>query len=359
MAQYKKRKDGRYGTHVTVGKDRETGKAIRVPVYGRTEAELKNNIALTKADYLRGTFANDKGMSVGEYSMIWFGVKKGTVSAGTAKDYLNVINNHFNHIYNIKLKELTKTDVLKQINSETSDEFKRRIVITIKQILEAAIDDGLLYKNVARSIKQTIPKRKEKAILTPEEKEAIKTCDFEPMERLFVDILFACGLRRGEILALTKKSIDFLRGGISVTQAVSYEEENLLKAPKSESSVRFVPAPSWLMDELKVYCKELKGNYLIHGTQGQIMPDATYKRFWKRIQDKINTKMGGDKDIRLTKITPHTFRHNYATSLYYAGVGMKEAQKILGHSSIKVTMDIYTHLESNDDIRSKISLISF
>ena len=149
-----------------------------------------------------------------------------------------------------------------------------------------------------------------------------------------------------------------MRGGINVTQAISYEEENLIKAPKSESSIRFVPAPSWLMDELKSYCRELKGLYLIHGTQGQIMPDATYKRFWKRIQDKINAEMGGDKDIRLTKFTPHTFRHNYATSLYYAGVGMKEAQKILGHASIKVTMDIYTHLASNDDVKSKIDLIS-
>lgn len=358
MAQYKKRKDGRYGTHVTVGKDKETGKAIRVPVYGRTEAELKNNIALTKADYLRGTFANDKGMTVGEYAMIWYGAKKGTVSAGTAKDYLNVIKNHFNHIYNIKLKELTKTDVLTQVNSEKSDELKRRVVITIKQILEAAIDDGLLYKNVARSIKQTIPKRKEREVLTQEEKDAIRTCEFEPMERIFVDILFACGLRRGEVLALTKKSVDFMRGGINVTQSISYEVENLIKAPKSEASIRFVPAPSWLMDELKSYCRELKGIYLIHGTQGQIMPDATYKRFWKRIQDKINAEMGGDKDVRLTKITPHTFRHNYATSLYYAGVGMKEAQKILGHSSIKVTMDIYTHLASSDNIKSKIDLIS-
>lgn len=48
--------------------------------------------------------------------------------------------------------------------------------------------------------------------------------------------------------------------------------------------------------------------------------------------------------FRATNLTPHIFRHNYATMLYYSGVNLKEAQRLLGHSSIKITLEIYTHL---------------
>lgn len=60
-----------------------------------------------------------------------------------------------------------------------------------------------------------------------------------------------------------------------------------------------------------------------------------------------------DNEISLkdSDVTPHIFRHTYATNLYYGGVDIKTAQYLLGHSSIQVTMDIYTHLD-NSGIKS-------
>lgn len=359
MAKYTKRKDGRFYTLVSTGKNDENGHPIRIPVYGTSSRDLERKVGEIKTDISRGTYANDRGFTFGQYSAIWYEAKKGTVKASTAKDYRNIVKNHFGKIDDIRMLDLTKTDIQAQINSESSDEIKRRIVITVKQILESAIDDGLVYKNVARGIKQPTLNRKEKDILSDFEKEAIKKCEFTEMEKMFVDILFGCGLRRGEVLALTKKSIDFKRGGISVTHSISYEEPELIKEPKTKASIRFVPAPRWLMNELKAYIINLDSLYLFHGSVGQIMPQATYKRFWKGIRGKINVAMGGNEHILLTTITPHTFRHNYATMLYYSGVDVKEAQRLLGHSSIRITLDIYTHLMNDEEaIKEIINCIS-
>ena len=88
------------------------------------------------------------------------------------------------------------------------------------------------------------------------------------------------------------------------------------------------------------------------------MSKSSFRRFWDGIMDKLNTAAGGRNYISRNKgenkviaisqdITPHTFRHTYATMLYYAGVDIKTAQYLLGHSSIKVTMDIYTHIDKS------------
>ena len=80
------------------------------------------------------------------------------------------------------------------------------------------------------------------------------------------------------------------------------------------------------------------------------------RKFWQRILNKLNAAAdknagaeAGHSDIkRIEGLTAHIFRHNYASLLYRQGVDVKTAQKLLGHSTIAVTMDIYTHLEELD-----------
>ena len=75
------------------------------------------------------------------------------------------------------------------------------------------------------------------------------------------------------------------------------------------------------------------------------MSQGAYRRFWDRIRNKINAYLGGTSAISLVDgLSAHTFRHNYATMLYYNGIKPKEAQRLLGHSSIKITLELYTHL---------------
>lgn len=361
MAKYTKRKDGRFYTQVNTGKYDDAGKAIRIPVYAHSSRELERKVAEIKTDLGRGTYANDKGKTFGVYAQEWYrAYKKGNVSDSTANDYLNILKNHLNLLNDLRLKDITKTDVQTQINAAKSQEIKRRIALTVKQILECAIDDGYLYRNPARSIKLPTVQHKERRPLTSAEKAAIKKCQFTPMEATFVNISFGCGLRRGETLALMKNDIDFNTHQIYVRHSVSFVNSiPVIKEPKTKGSIRSVDAPEWLIEALKPYCEELDGLYLFHGQNGAIISLSTYRRMWKRILMKINSALGGNDNLILTDITPHIFRHNYATMLYQAGVDAKEAQRLLGHSSIRITLEIYTHLsEGAQNTREKINRIA-
>lgn len=372
MAKYKKRADGRFYTLVSTGKYTEDGRPIRIPVYGTSSRDLERKVGEIKTDLSRGTYADDKGMTLGVYARKWHhATKENCVAASTARDYMGVINNHFDLIENMKLMDLTKSDIMMQINKdENSDETKRRIILTIKQILESAIDDGLIYKNVARSIKAPSSNPEERRPLTDAEKKAIKECSFTPMEKVYVDILYCCGIRRGELLALQKNDINLKAGTITVGKSITFVGGSKIKYPKSKSGMRTIPIPDWLSKEMKEYLSSLDSLYLFHGRNKALISQSTAKRLWQSIFNKINVAMGGTPDIykrgklvsrgiHVTDVTPHIFRHNYATMLYYAGIDVKEAQKLLGHSSIKITLEIYTHLmDTPDVIKEKINCIS-
>lgn len=80
---------------------------------------------------------------------------------------------------------------------------------------------------------------------------------------------------------------------------------------------------------------------------------------WQAIVKKLNEAAGGKGDIKpIIGLTPHILRHDYATNLYYAGVDIKEAQYLLGHSDIKMTLEIYTHLKrDNTGVANKLDKI--
>ena len=161
MAKYKRRADGRYYTLVNTGKYDDNGKPIRIPLYASSSKKLEEKVGELKTDLRRGTYANDNGITLAEYAKVWFkATKENKVSPATARDYLATINNHFDQIGEFRLMDLKKSDIELQLNQPgISKETRRRITLTIKQILEAAIDDGLLYRNVARGIRAPKPAR--------------------------------------------------------------------------------------------------------------------------------------------------------------------------------------------------------
>jgi integrase len=121
--------------------------------------------------------------------------------------------------------------------------------------------------------------------------------------------------------------------------------------------------PAILKDILCSYINDINTIYLFTNENGHLMSESQYRKLWQGIHNKINLQMGGTVSKRTRKgtlkgidaiigLTPHTFRHNYATMLYYAGIDVKEAQKLLGHANIKVTLEIYTHL---DEEKSNVS----
>ncbi len=360
MAQYKRRKDGRYETKVDNGRDAETGQRIRIPVYGYSIQELEDNKAAVRDALNKGTYANDRGFTVGKWVREYVEVYKVGCADSTINDCNNIIKNHLGCIEDIRLQDLKKSDVQRCINNASHySDIPRRIRLLLNESLEAAIDDGLIYKNVCRSVKIPQSPAADTRALTDLERNAIPKIDFSPMEKAFVYLLWYTGMRPEEARGLMLSDIDLRQSIISVNRVVVYPDKNqpqILPRTKSDAGIRTIPILSPLSSPLRDFMKEVKGLYLFSNDNGNVMSYSTYRNFWKRIYNKINVKLGGTKDrtvkgqkikgIKATDLTPYVFRHEYATILYYSGIDIKEAARLMGHESTKLILEVYAELDA-------------
>lgn len=150
-------------------------------------------------------------------------------------------------------------------------------------------------------------------------------------------ILFT-GCRRGEALALQWKDIDFKKNTITVNKSVNYNGDNqntpiISPHTKSEAGMRTVV----MLDCLKNRLQSIKQEPEKYIFGGDTPPTKTALRHkWKKYL----------KETGLS-ITPHQLRHAYATILYDAGIDVKSAQELMGHSNISLTQNIYTHISKS------------
>ena len=351
-----RRADRRYETTISTGKyNPDTGELIVVHVYGKTKAEFENNKAKVRDALNRGTYASDKGHTVASWAKVWYE----TYKPGN-KNYDNIIRNHFELINKIRLKNLTKTDVQKQINAlDGHYDLQRRVKMTLNQMLEVAIDDGLVYKNVCRTASLPKKPRPNKRALTDYELKAIRNAEFTAKERAFIDVLYYLGVRRGEALALRKNSFDFNKGMVHIENAISFNNNtSSLGDTKTFAGNRYIDLIDPFKTTIKAYIDSIDTFYLFPTSKGSMPTESSFDRMWEQIMLKINAAAGGKQHYDNKKkkkwiidvnavpgLTPHIFRHNYATNLYYAGVDMKEAQRLLGHADAKTVIEIYTHLD--------------
>ena len=115
--------------------------------------------------------------------------------------------------------------------------------------------------------------------------------------------------------------------------------------------------------DLHVYCNEKKNTFVVTkreslsiGTyKGGNIARTTSKRTWARIKRKIEKALGYETDL-----TEYCFRHNYCSELYYSGISLLEAKRLMGHSSLDMVMKIYTHLDAQkEDTAAKLNAINF
>lgn len=361
MAKYKKRPDGRYATSTIVGYT-DDGKPKRKTLYGRTITELDKKVAEFKSLQNKGIIINDEGITVAQWGTKWLKLYKSAKEYNTYAMYLNALNTHIiPALGGIRLSALKSYHIQEMLNNIISVGHHRTaeiVRLTIKQIIQQAIINEYIYKDVSLKVSLPQSEKKEKRALTANEMSLIKQSKLTQRERTFVDLLYYTGVRRGEALALTVKDIDFINRKLIINKNLILKdgESHIKNSPKTNAGNRLIPLPTKLLSELKEYLTNTSSIYLFTKQNGELMTKSSFRRFWDNILDKMNIAAGGDKfsrsetAIRLIPkdITPHIFRHTYATNLYYAGIDVKTAQHLLGHSNIQITLEIYTHLDESN-----------
>lgn len=357
MAKYKKRADGRYATRVSTGRYDSSGKQIVKTLYGRTIAELDSKVESMRTDLRRGSYADDLGRTFIEYAEIWLSRKEHSTELATYKKYRATVRTLLSPLHPLRLRSIERPDILSVIDSQDGHpDNQRMIVLVVKAILEDAVEDGLIYRNPASRIRQKTHAAAEKRPLFDYEKAALDSIAWPPMELALITILRYFGLRSSEALGLMRSDIDFAADCIHVRRAITFAGAVAqIKDTKSAAGRRDVDAPAGVLDTLADYVKACPSVYLFHGRDGSLMSHSSFRRMWASIYQKICAATGGREQLEPVKLTPHIFRHSYATDLYYAGVDIKEAQRLLGHSSVKMTLELYTHLTPRSGTKEKLS----
>lgn len=241
-----------------------------------------------------------------------------------------------------KIKDINASDIEKALNvlvknnpttnKPTSFRTLTRYLQSLNLVFVYAQRNRIIDFNPCEFVR--IPKSvppKERSALTPDQREKIDSCS-----SLACKIMMYCGLRRGELTALQWDDVDLKKKVIKVNK--SYDFKNCeFKAPKTKAGIRYVPIPKTLLKSLISHSK----GYVITNNKGEMMTEAAWNNHLKKIVKEVGFEF-----------TYHQLRHTYATILYSAGVDPLTAQHLLGHSDVKTTMSIYTHLDEQKKISS-------
>lgn len=368
----KKRSDRRWQKSITVGRSETTGKLKRKVIYAKTKSEL---IAKTKEfEEQLATVDKAQPKTFSQFANEWLEVEKSDKSKNTRLLYSNVLRNHCNIIGNMSITEITKMDVQRQLNESAGHSATQESMLNVfVQVFDSAVENEICGKNPAASIK--LPKKtvqKERNALTPFQCRCVENADLEPVERACLDLLYYTGMRRSELYALQKTDFDFDQEIIHVSRAVKYYgNETVIETPKTADGMRDLPMFQPLKITLETFLSTIQSELLFIGKRGINEPMTDYETtlLWKSIYSKLNQEavrrmQAGDlPDIvnwldPMQGITPHFFRHNFASMLYMAGVDVLSASKLLGHADIQTTLRIYTHLDKNksmNDVSDKMS----
>ena len=178
-------------------------------------------------------------------------------------------------------------------------------------------------------------------------------------------IMLYCGLRRGELIALEWSDIDLIGKQIAVTKSAERINSNAftVTAHTKNGKDRYVPIPDNILPFLKLERFNSNGRNLVCSQKcGQLHTESSWKWMWNSYQTKLNYQHYSDTMRKigrapkgytsptgiphlLDRFTAHQLRHTYCTMLYHAGVDLKTASLLMGHSDIKITLEIYTHLD--------------
>lgn len=344
-----------YLIKVSLGKDPASGKYLTkyYTVKGtRKDAERIQREILTQLD--KGIYIDPGKVTVTEYLHQWLTeYAKPKLSPRGFERYRDIINHHFIPEFgNIKLVDLSPEHIQKHYQSKQDAGLSSATVryhhAVIHKALATAIKRGLLNRNAADGA--DIPKLKTREFETWSQDEVaqfLNAAKDSYYYALFHTALFT-GMRRSELLALRWIDIDLFMATISVSRGLHHLKDGsyVITAPKSDNSRRTVALSPAAVIALRNHKDRQSDIYAALDTvvpddalvftsaKGEPLRPNTITRAWVTI-----AKRAGVKVIRL-----HDARHTHATLMLRANIHPKVVQERLGHSSITITLDRYSHV---------------
>ncbi len=311
----RKRTDGRWWTRYTIN-----GKVYAV--YGKTQNECLQKLKTALRQICHNTI-DYKQITLEQWLERWLTLYKVGKVKNTTIDKIRYLLRNFEPIAKKPLAKFTSIELQSFFNSIEYPRKREQLYITLKDAFTKAYKNKLITDNpfdnieVAKSKKQRIIR----ALTHQEEQLFVEACKDYNQGDLYLLCLYQ-GLRIGEAVALTWKDIDLQNNTITINKAIDGAGE--LTTPKTDTSNRIIP----LFAKAKAI--------LPQGNAGNLF------RYNRKVYQNAMLKL--TKRLGLQNVSVHTLRHTFATRCSEAGIPPKVVQKWLGHSTIEMTLNVYTHV---------------
>ena len=370
MANIKKitKKNGTtvYREQIYLGTDCMTGKQVYTTISAPTKKELKQKREFKINEFKENGYTRHKSVSVKNYrelSELWLKNHKLEVKPQTYSQTVSELKTHLLPVFgNIRVEKITlpmvQVFVNKIANNPNLGSVSLKIILSInKRILKYAVNLQLITVNPADNIivpknKKNISQKKElKYFETNQLKQFKDYLDKLPntfrnyYHKTLYDTLLATGLRIGEAVALEWSDIDLDNGYIDVNKTIVWSRMET-NSPKSMAGYRKIPIDRNTVLMLRLYKARQHQCFIEHGYGGK-MAEHVFSNGLHAYPSREGLQKTLTKHLKLAGLpylTLHAFRHTHASLLLNAGISYKELQQRLGHSTLAMTMDTYSHL---------------
>lgn len=338
---------------ISLGYDGRTGRRIRRKASAATRREAEEKLALLR----EASGIADRSMTLGHWLQSWYEAgRRGRIRENTARGYEYCIRTADAELGNVRLCSLRRDELQRAVvrrfgGHRRAAELFRTV---IGMALAAAVREGLIKDNPAYGL-ELPPRKRKKPFPRPTAGQWAALMNARtplPCWRLIIMTEMLTGLRRSEILGLTWDSVRHTPEGGEITvrnaliagRAVDGRRPLIMAGTKSEAGQRTLPLPRKFMEELEEYRDQqirsvagssrwTAGPLVFTGADGKAINPDTFSSLYHRTRKRLGIDT-----------TFHQLRHDMATSMKESGLfDYKDMQSQLGHSSIRVTMDIYTH----------------
>lgn len=339
-------------------------------VYGKRRCEYAktlNDLRIKEEEItktlIEGLSPYSQSMTFDDLFGLFLKMKKGQIRNTSMATYENMRKMVQKYpISRLPIVSIKQTTLKEWLFGMLEDGYSQGTVRSLKHVLhgvfDLAVSDDILRKNPCTFklfFKEKEPTKKYALTLQQQKQllDYIKVSDRFSSYYDIVLILMGTGMRISELLGLTIGDVDFRRNRIHVGHQLFKETGGriVVSVPKSEKGNRYIPMTSEVRASLKrvITTRSVPQELMIDGYYGFLFVNPStgipYTRAAIRyVLNELIDEHNGCNKQQLPHLSPHIFRHTFASTMIQSGVDAKTLQHILGHANISTTLDTYTHM---------------